>query len=210
MKRNSAPKSPLLVSGLLHAFVVGVVLCLITLHIGQTQKIDIEVYEAPVTAPHEMQLAQPKDIPKPVVATRKVFGVSKNAVTDDSAQGLSEKAGNTLATAPDDKKLGVDEKDLPIPTDEYLVDSMPILKDEVRVPYPKEAKEKNIEGPVVMDILIDQTGAVRKVTIVSDPGFGLGEAASLAIAKFHFIPAKVKAGAVAARIRYTYRFVLQK
>ncbi len=183
---------------------------MITLHIGQRQKIEIEIYDQPVAAPQEMQLAQPKEQPKQVVAVRKVFGLSRKAVTDDSASGISEKAGNTLATVQDNKKLNDDDKDLPIPTDEYLVDSMPILKDEVRVPYPKEAKEKNIEGPVVMDILVDQSGNVRKVTIVSDPGFGLGEAASLAISKFHFIPAKVKAGAVAARIRYTYRFILQK
>ncbi len=179
-----------------------------TLHLGQIQKIDIEVYDQPVVAPKDVPFSQPKEA-KPIVVARKVFGVSKNAVTDDSSR-ISEKAGNTIATLQDDKKLTDEDKDLPIPADEYLVDSMPILKDEVRVPYPKEAKEKNIEGPVVMDILVDRDGVVRRVTVVSGPGFGLNEAASTAITKFRFVPAKVKTDSVAAKIRYTYRFVLQK
>jgi protein TonB len=210
LKKSSAePKNPLLISSLLHAFVVGTIFCLMSFHFGESEKVNIEVFEQPVVAPQQMQLNQPRDQIKPVPIARKVFGLSRKAVTDESS-GVSEKAGNTLAIAQDDKKLEASDQDLPIPTDEYLVDSMPILKDEVRVIYPKEAKFKNIEGPVVMDILIDAMGVVRDLKVLSGPGFGLNEAASLAIMQFHFIPAKVKTGPVAARIRYTYRFVLEK
>lgn len=208
MQFKSKKSNPLLISSLVHAFLVGGVFCLMTLHLGQTQKIDIEVYEQPVVAEKNIPFSEPKEA-RPIVVARKVFGVSKNAVTDDSS-GISEKAGNTIATLQDDRKLTDEDRDLPIPTDEYLVDSMPVLKDEVRVQYPAEAKAKNIEGPVVMDILIDRDGVVRQVTVVSGPGFGLNEAASLAISQFRFVPAKVKTGSVAAKIRYTYRFVLQK
>jgi len=204
------PKNPLVISSLLHAFAIATFFCLNSYHFGESNNVNIEVYEQPKLAPVPLELAAPKQqIQKPAISARKVFGVSRKALLEEGSS-VSEKAGNTLATAPDDKKLADGDHDLPIPTDDYLVEAMPILKDEVRVAYPKEAKEKSIEGPVVMDILIDQEGVVRQANVVSGPGFGLNEAASLAIQKFHFVPAKVKAQNVAVRIRYTYRFILEK
>ena len=196
----------MVLSGLLHGLVVCLFLGLVHFHFRQTERIDFEVFEKPFAKTESKLVSQPK---KALNEARKVFGLSKQALRVEG-EAVSEKAGNTLAKEPDHIKLNDNDLDLPIPTDEYLVDAMPILTSEVRVPYPKEAKEANIEGPVVMDILIDQTGKVRKVDVMSGPGHGLNEAASEAILKFQFTPAKVKTGAVAARIRYTYRFLLQK
>ena len=77
---------------------------------------------------------------------------------------------------------------------------MPRVKSEFRAPYPKEAKEQGIEGKV-MEILVDEKGAVRKVTLISGLGYGLDEAA-MDSTKFVFEPAKIRERAVAVVIRY--------
>lgn len=184
---------------------------------------EFTVYENPVVAKNPsvtpiapLNLNQPKPPrePVPAVESRAVFGLSKNAVTDDSAAGddsmVSVKKGNTLAVAPDDKKLTDEDADsLPIPTDDYLVTSMASIVEQFQIPYPEEARRKSIEGPVAMDLLIDAQGNVREASLIRGPGYGLNEAALEAVRKFKFKPARVKDTPVAVRIRYTYRFVLE-
>lgn len=182
---------------------------------SKNQKVDFEVLEYPKLATSSLQIKQPpKDQvkPPPQEAPRAVFGVSRNAITaSDNAQDAAQiKQGNTVAKADDNLKLDKSDADqLPIPTDDFLVTSMPRLKAEVRIPYPEQAKKAGVEGPVVMDLLIDEQGRVRQVNVVKGPGFGLNEAALAVAEKFEFTPGRVADKAVAVKIRYTYRFVLE-
>lgn len=142
----------------------------------------------------------PKEIPKAPPA----FGINKNTLTNEGS-GVQVKAGNTLAKEVDQ----VESKDaLPIPVEEFLVSRMPKLKKELRIPYPEAAKAARIEGPVVMDILIDEQGRVRDSILVEGPGSGLDEAALNAVNSFEFEPAQIEGKPVTVRIRYIYRFVL--
>lgn len=80
---------------------------------------------------------------------------------------IAVKKGNTLAKEVDQTVLNDSDSDaLPSPTEEYLVSDMPQVLSEVKPVYPKEAKEKELEGSVVMDILIDATGRVRQVSVI--------------------------------------------
>lgn len=183
---------------------------------GFSKKIQIEVIQYPQAAPAQLKLqpTQPKsEEVKPVEPpVKKVFGVSRKAMTTNvSDQNTAEiKQGNTVAKENDNLKLDKDDPDsIPIPADDYLVTSQVALLKDVRIPYPPEAKKNNIEGPVVMDLLIDQFGKVRSVVLVRGPGAGLNEAAVEAAKSFEFRPAKVGDQAVAVKIRYTYRFVLE-
>jgi protein TonB len=150
-----------------------------------------------------IEKVQPKD------TRRAVFGASKKSLTSES--GIDAKAGNTVAKTPDKEQLNKDDVDvLPIPVDEYAVSEMPRLKSEYRIPYPAEAKKNAIQGAVVMDLLIDSDGVVREAKLLQGPGFGLNEAALEAVRKFEFLPARQGDNKVAVRIRYSYRFVLEK
>ncbi len=185
------------------------------------EKIEITVYDAPkLVTPKVVDLAkpQPKLNEKPKVDTatpHQVFGISKKALLADSqdskdSDSIGVKTGNTIAKAPDLETLGKsDEEALPIPVEEYLVTAMPKLQKEVHIPYPVEAQKLSLEGPVVMDLLIDEQGKVKNVQLISGPGHGLNEAALNAMVAFEFSPARVREKAVAVRIRYTYRFVLE-
>jgi protein TonB len=177
----------------------------------------VEIFENPQQAlspsrpmPEQLPAAQPK----PKTESRQVFGLSKKAIQNDTAESsedVSLKQGNTLAATPDNKILRDSDADsIPIPTDEFLVSKMPQLLSEVRIPYPDEARKKGVQGAVTMDLLIDANGKVRQVELVGGPGAGLNEAAFQAIQQFRFKPAEVDGRPVAVRIRYAYRFVLEK
>lgn len=172
-----------------------------------------EIIEMPILTANPLRAAAaPKEPPKETqqkIKPRAVFGASRKSVTADD--GLQVKAGNTVAKDPDSKELrDTDVDELPMPTEEYLVSKMPELLEDVRVPYPPEAKKRSIEGPVFLDILIDAAGAVREAILVEGPGFGLNEAALEAVKRLRFRAAEVEGQPVAVRIRYAYRFVLER
>ena len=154
--------------------------------------------------------AEPHEKPKETKKPRAVFGLSRKSIQSEDST-IAVKAGNTVAKAPDNEKLKDSDVDsLPVPTEEYLVTQMPRLLTEFRVPYPPEAKQKKIQGTVVMSILIDQNGNAREATLISGPGTGLNEAAEFAVIKhMKFRPAYVDDKPVAVRMRFSYRFILE-
>lgn len=209
------------VSSLLHivavAFFAGVTL----LRIAPEQ-----VYEVPIeiSGPADIQnIAEIKEEPKVVLKSvneavpgnkpvREIFGASRDSYTDESIGadvGVVAKKGNTLAKAVDDTVLlDSDAGALPTPTEEYLVSEMPLVISEVRPNYPQEAREKRIEGAVALDVLIDQFGAVRKVSIIDGPEIFRSGAID-AMKRFKFKPALVDGKPVAVRIRYVLNFKLE-
>lgn len=204
-------KKPLKTSLLLHVFLAlfaGLVFIL-----GQLpDRVDIDVIEAPVVSTAASLKTMPQTLPKTQKQENRkqaVFGASRKALTQESGDAV--KLGNTVAKTPDAKTLKTDDPDaLPIPAEEYLVSQMPKLISEVRVDYPAEAKKKGIQGAVVFDILIDASGKVRDIKLLEGLGSGLDEAAMAAIKGFVFEPAAIEGKPVAVRIRYAYRFVLER
>ena len=165
-----------------------------------------EVTEKPKVALKSVNEAVPESKP-----TREIFGASRNSYTDKTVgkEGVEAKKGNTLAKEIDKiQLLDSDSTSLPTPTDEYLVSEMPLPLSEIRPAYPKEARDKKIEGSVAMDVLIDETGRVRQVSVIE--GLDIFRASALeAMKKFFFRPAKVDGKAVAVRIRYSIKFKLE-
>jgi protein TonB len=186
-----------------------------------------DVYEVPIeiSAPAEVQnLNEIKEKPKVVLKSvnepvpeleakpaREIFGANRNAYTDSSLgeEGVDAKKGNTLAKEVDQTKLeDSDASTLPTPTEEYLVSEMPVVLSEVRPVYPKEAREKQLEGAVALDVLIDEQGMVRQVKVIEGAEI-FREGAVEAMKKFRFKAAKVDGKAVAVRIRYSLNFKLE-
>ena len=200
---------PWIVSFALH----GVLLVLIAavLLVGQHRKpveVDIQILEAPKVAELPIRVIEPKVQPQKPQG-REVFGISPKAVT--SEQGEEVKAGNTVAKAPDEEILQPGDPDaLPVPSDEYLVTSMPELRSEVRIPYPAVPRKQGIQGAVIMNLLIDESGKVREVSLIEGPHAELNTAAMAAAKGFQFTPALIQNKPVAVRIRYIYRFVLER
>jgi periplasmic protein TonB len=119
--------------------------------------------------------------------------------------------GNTLygktaekATDPSQVKAYSAPKYMPI----YQVDSPPSVASEVKIPYPEEARRAGIEGTVTLSITIDVEGKVTRARVLNGPGYGLNEAARVAILKFRFKPALKNGEAVSTEMKYAYTFLL--
>jgi TonB family protein len=212
-------------SGLHGILIIAVIIVFLSSHHRVSREVDIQIIEKPRVVESPVRLTEPRV--RPVIPARRdvpleipkaqperapvheVFGLSPKAITSD--EGVSVKTGNTVAKAPDQEVLKTGDPELlPVPAEEYLVTNMPELKSEVRIPYPSECKRKGIQGAVVMDLLIDTNGKVRDTTLVEGPDAELNNAALSAAKRFLFIPALIKNQPVAMRIRYTYRFVLER
>ena len=72
--------------------------------------------------------------------------------------------------------------------------------------YPPEAWDQDVEGDVVLLMLLNEEGRVETAEVASTPGFGLEIAALVAAKKLRFSPAMVDGRPVKVRIRYTFHF----
>lgn len=140
------------------------------------------------------------DEPPPVVV-----GLTLRSTT--TAGSFDAPVGNTLAGKPPDK--AVDPASVrPSPVPLYELDSQPTVIGDVRIPYPEDARSRGIEGTVVLSVLVDETGRVRSVKLLSGPGGGLDQAALTAVERIRFRPALRRGQPVAAQITYRYTFLL--
>jgi len=211
---------PWSLSILLHLSLVLAFLVITLIKVPEKESFEIPVV---VNEPKEIQnIAEVSEKPKVVLKsvnepipdskpTREVFGASRSSYTDASlgSEGVEAKKGNTLAKETDKTTLlDSDTDSLPTPTEEYLVSEMPRVLSEVRPTYPKEAKERELEGTVVLDVLIDDQGKVRQVSVIEGESVFRNEAL-IAMKKFLFKPARVDGKPVAVRIRYSLKFLLE-
>ncbi len=74
--------------------------------------------------------------------------------------------------------------------------------------YPVLARSRNLEGTVILDADIDETGKAVDVKIVKSAGFGFDEAAIEHIKKSRYSPGQVGTKPVSVRMRFTVTFSL--
>src|SRR4051812_42794409 len=111
-------------------------------------------------------------------------------------------ATGALAQAPD---AGTPAADAGTPTG--VLTQAPVLKRQVEAQYPPEALAQQLEGTVVMNIDISETGAVTDIQVTQPAGHGFDEAAVAAVRQFEFEPAQVDNVPAPVRIEYAYQFV---
>lgn len=132
--------------------------------------------------------------------------VKSSTPTDHQPTGSAERI--STENAGEGEETGADTASGASPVGWGEVTRFPKVLNEIKALYPEEAKNAGVDGPVLMEILIDHTGKVRDVKVISGPEFGLKESAVAAIKKFEFQPAQKGSEPVAVKIRYTYRFKL--
>ncbi len=79
-----------------------------------------------------------------------------------------------------------------------------------RIVYPPMALRQEIEGVVYLELFIDQSGMVRKIQVLKDPGYGFADAAVAALTGLRCKPAYANGEPVAVRFRYPVRFTVQR
>jgi periplasmic protein TonB len=95
---------------------------------------------------------------------------------------------------------------------QHKISVAPVLPTEQirdNIVYPVLANKQRIEGVVYLELYIDNTGRIRNVSILKDPGYGLAEAAIAALDGIVSEPAMANGVPVAVRYRYAIRFTLK-
>lgn len=160
--------------------------------------VDVEEYIPPEPIKEDKKLPPPV---KKIVPEKQIEVVNQEDIAEVIVETKKEVVEVEVATVAEIEYLPQHKISDPpgIPTDE-------ILK---KIVYPPLANRQKIEGVVYLELYIDQTGAIRDIQILRDPGYGLAEAAIEAISGLKCSPALANGKAVAVRFRYPVRFKLK-
>ena len=87
---------------------------------------------------------------------------------------------------------------------------MPVLKTFIKADYPAALVKKGIEGTVLLDIVVNDSGRVDSVAVVKGINPALDSSAARAAAKFTFTPATAGGKPVAVLLQYAYHFTVDE
>jgi protein TonB len=167
------------------------------------------------TAPAATPDVPPKEAPPPdrpaltgTGPAGPVFGVTMES-TSQAGAGPLVPVGNSGTFAPAESARSGSKTPAP-PVPEYEVTTMPIPQGRCVGKYTEDAKQAAIEGTVVVDLIVSETGRARDIRVVSGLGHGLTEAAIAALKECHFSPGEKDGQPVPVRVRgFKIRFMLE-
>ncbi len=85
----------------------------------------------------------------------------------------------------------------------------PRLVREIKADYTEEARRRNIEGEVVLEIVVRNDGSVGDVKVLQGLGGGLNERAAQAVRQWQFAPARRNGAAVDVAVEVSVEFRLR-
>lgn len=156
---------------------------------------------APPAAPHSVTLPpfEAPAPPEPLVTTTE-SAAPRFVLADATVQA----ALNTAPRQGPSVALGTASAPLP----EREVDVAARLVAGEPPAYPPTAEAAGVEASVPVELVIDETGAVKSAVVLTHVGYGLDEAALAAVQKYRFSPARRAGKAVSVRMRWLVRFEL--
>jgi len=170
------------------------------------------IVHEPVVTPRAQPVAPVEhpavvDQPSPATSdttTTPVFGVTMESTSQ--ASGPAVPVGNTLQPAP---ASDAPAKPLAAPVAAALVTMMPVPQGRCSGRYTDAARAAGAEGVVVLDLVVDEHGRARDITVTTGLDYGLTDAAIAALAACTFTPGEKDGAPVAVRVRgFKIRFVL--
>jgi protein TonB len=173
-----------------------------------------QVHERPrAHAPEVKRDVTPVDTP-PVdspptttdTTTTPAFGVTMES-TSQAGNGPAMPVGNTTRPAPTSPGAAV--KPLAQPVAAVEVTRMPMPLGRCSGKYTDEAHAAAVEGVVVLDLIVDERGRARDITVVEGLPHGLTQAAIAALTACSFTPGEKDGKPVPVRVRgFKIRFML--
>lgn len=97
---------------------------------------------------------------------------------------------------------------LPAEQEEVPLDNVPVLQKFVQAEYPATAMRAGIQGAVLLELLVGESGKVEETKVVQPLEPSLDSAALRAVRQFVFAPATAQGQPVAVALQYEYRFSL--
>lgn len=135
-----------------------------------------------------------------------VFGVTMSS-TSQGGTGPAVPVGNTTRPAPAGRG---DSKPLLAPAAAFEVTKLPVPQGRCSGAYTEAARAAAIEGTVILDLIVDETGRARDIAVVQGLGHGLTEAAIAALSRCRFTPGEKDGAPVPVRVRgFKIRFLME-
>lgn len=134
-----------------------------------------------------------------------MFGVSMSSTS--SAGKVEAPVGNTSRPTP---TTGTPGEAKPLaPAAAHEVTKMPLPQGRCAGKYTEAARAAGLEGVVVLDLIVDETGKTRDIVVVEGLDHGLTEAAIAALRACRFSPGERDGQRVPVRVRgFKIRFLL--
>ena len=124
-------------------------------------------------------------------------------VRSDDRRGVSATAGVNAGAG--DQEAGSDAAPLP----EERVSRSARLAAAMSPAYPPGARSQEVEGDVVLAIVVASTGAVIDARVLEAAGYGFDQEALRAVRTARFVPAERDGRRVAVRMRWAVSFRLR-
>ncbi len=136
------------------------------------------------------EIAPPKELPKPV----------------EPEPIIHEPVVPEVVATKDDI---VEEEVLPTPTPVFQLTSMPRMIHRETPIYPPVMRAQGKEGKVKLEVLIDDKGKIRKITVIKSAGEAFDQAAVAAISNSSFTAGNIDGESVAVLLRLPVNFRLR-
>ena len=161
--------------------------------------------------PHDPNLVHPAVLPALAAVPASAMAQHADATPDDSprftiAIGNATTGADCVGSSP---ASAGPSRDADVPVLEQSVDAPARL---VRGPppeYPARARADGIEGVVHLELVVGGSGAVESARVVRGVGYGLDEAAMVAVRQFRFAPASKAGRTVRVRMAWSVAFSLR-
>ena len=168
----------------------------------------VTIKEEPEPEPPHPPPPPPKPKPKPprkeTVATNRIQpptpqqpveaiqGFSKESLAPASGPGIAVPIGNTVMT----KDTGKRVKDAAPITGDQSQDARIIPNSYIEPSYTDAAIDANLEGRFIVDVFVDEHGAVAQAELRKKIGYGMDQKIIAAVKSARFIPRKNRLGLV--------------
>ena len=128
------------------------------------------------------------------------------------ADTVSNNVTDTLLLSDDDIIMVDEELEIDSTPSDSLppIEKMPVLKKFVEADYPEKIYKQGIEGVVLMELLVNDSGIVDSVLVITGVHPELDSSAVRAARRFLFVPAVAGGETVSVLIQYEYRFELKE
>ena len=170
--------------------------------LDQAITIDLATWQAP-TAPPAAPPA--KTLPLPL---RKKLpdninqSLAEKTISDPLAQPATEQAMTPVTDAQ------TSESDMPVPVPLFKLTETPRFLHQQQPVYPEAMRALGKTGEVVLSVLLDKTGKVRDIKVLSADDDAFTQAAIAAVLASSFIPAKIDGNPVAVKLKLPITFKL--
>jgi TonB family protein len=92
----------------------------------------------------------------------------------------------------------------------FQIDKMPEITEFIKADYPTALLKQGVQGTVLLELLVNETGTVDSVKVVTGLNPVLDSTASVAAHQFKFTPATAGGQPVAVLLQYEYRFTIDE